>query len=225
MRLIIKENSELDRALCDHLKDDFNNGISEIFIPAGGTPIGFYSELARRKGAPWDELRFFQVDDILNGEKRGEFTQFLKEHLCERFKQVITVEQDILPEGPFSSFLGLGVNGHVAFHEPHLPHEFIKGCVELGPRTLKYLNLPSGTWGLTFGLGMFLKSEKIYLMVKGEHKLDILKRFLNDDESVPAVALKAHPGLHLMVDQETWDLLEKDTNDTKIENKKNLEAC
>lgn len=207
MKIIIKENNELDSSLCRELIADAENGIRNLFVPAGGTPEGFYQHLASRSEPIWDTFKFFQVDDILNGPKAREFDNFFRTNLRNRMSQLVGVEEDTFPEGQFSSFLGLGVNGHVAFHEPHLPKHFTKGCVELGPRTLNYLGLEKGTWGITYGLGVFLQSESIYLMVKGHHKLEILRRFLEDDSSVPAVELKRHKGLKLLVDEETWALL------------------
>ena len=103
---------------------------------------------------------------------------FFKANLKELNSQLQGIKESFLGfEKGFSSFLGLGVNGHVAFHEPHIPHHFSFGCIELGKETLDYLKLEPETWGITYGLGTFLKSHSIFLMVKGEHKREILKRF------------------------------------------------
>ncbi|MCR9206346.1 MAG: hypothetical protein NXH75_17325 [Halobacteriovoraceae bacterium] len=203
---IIKGNSpELENSLIQHLLKE--KLISNLLIPAGGTPIEFYRVLREEFSQEFRSFSFWQIDDVLNGANKNCFYDFFKEHLGDYLPQLNSISGSFLGfDKPFSSFLGLGMNGHVAFHEPHIPRNFSFGCVELGPETLEYLSLAPDTWGITYGLGTFLKGEAIYLMVKGEHKREILKRFLADDRSVPAVALKKHPNLYLLVDEALGDL-------------------
>lgn len=209
MEIIIQKADGLDQYLLECFKKDFTEGVRDFFLPAGGTPENFYklllesySELQERG---FGEAHFWQIDEILNGQKSGLFRKFFKEHLGPWNNQLIGINEsyllkDKIQQSPAVAFLGLGVNGHVAFHEPHIPSQFSLGCVELGMETLGYLKLEQGTWGVTYGVETFINCKKIYLMVKGPHKAEILERFMSDDESVPAVRLKKHPQLVLLAD-------------------------
>lgn len=206
---IIKGNSPfLEKSLIDLIFADFKErGVRDLLLPAGGTPEAFYSYIENHEEIDLSSFSFWQIDDVLNGSERDCFQKFFKEKFSKRYSQLNLIHDHFLGfEKPFSSFLGLGVNGHVAFHEPHIPRDFSFGCVELGPETLNYLNLEKGTWGITYGLGTFLRSESIYLMVKGSHKKEVLIRFLEGDKSVPAVALKEHKKLNLLLDEELYEL-------------------
>lgn len=209
MEIIIQEATGLDQYLLKSLKIDFKDGVRDFFLPAGGTPENFY-KLFRESYSELQTLglkdaRLWQIDEILNGKSKGLFRRFFKENLGAWDDQLIGITDSYLlknkiQEGQAVAFLGLGVNGHVAFHEPHIPASFSLGCVELGDETLKYLSLEKGTWGITYGLDTFINCKKIYLMVKGAHKSEILERFMADDERVPAVQLKKHSQLVLLAD-------------------------
>lgn len=203
MEIVRQSAKELDNFLLESLMSSYAEGMRDFLIPAGGTPESFYKFLSNQDKEVLREANFWQIDDIISGPLEDTFYHFFKKNLGKRIDQLIKIKDVLhLPKKKYSSFLGLGVNGHVAFHEPHIPAQFGLGCVELGEETLNYLDLKGPTWGLTFGLETFLKSEKIYLMVKGGHKSKILHRFLNDDPSVPAVHLKKHANLCLMLDDE-----------------------
>lgn len=206
---IIKGNSPfLEKSLIDLIFADFKDkGVKDFLLPAGGTPEAFYEYLEKHGEVDLSPFSFWQIDDVLTGREKDCFKKFFREKLGKLYPQLNLIQDKFLGfEKPFSSFLGLGVNGHVAFHEPHIPRNFSFGCVELGQETLNYLKLEKGTWGITYGLGTFLKSESIYLMVKGSHKKDILVRFLENDKTVPAVALKEHSNLNLLLDDELYEL-------------------
>ena len=53
-------------------------------------------------------------------------------------------------------------------------------------------------------------------MVKGTHKASILNRFLRDDPSCPAIALKKNANLTLVVDEELWKLVDSDLKKSSI---------
>jgi hypothetical protein len=202
MEIIKNSSTHLDTFLLNSFLNLYKNGIHDFLMPAGGTPESFYHLLNETSYNELEHSRLWQIDDILNGHSQGQFLNFFDKNLNSFRKNLIPIKDiEEGPARPFVSFLGLGVNGHVAFHEPHIDPGFSFGCVELGEETLNYLSLDKGTWGVTFGLGTFLKSEKIYLMVKGSHKSAIFTRFMNDDPTVPAVALKKHPGLVVLIDE------------------------
>jgi 6-phosphogluconolactonase/glucosamine-6-phosphate isomerase/deaminase len=210
MKVLIGLNKAfVDQMAQTWMHKEFHQGIRDFFIPAGGTPEGLY-QLWRHEKPEWiNETYLYQVDDIIDGEQKDKFYNFFQKHLGEYRTRLQRIGETSAPE-TFSTILGLGLNGHVAFHEPNLPEDFSYGKVELTDVTKNYLKLKESQTGITYGLGTFMKSKSILLIVKGEHKLDILTRFLKDDPSCPAIALKKHQNLTLVIDEELWKLVDED---------------
>ncbi len=231
MEIVIQSSDHLDHYLMSLFKRLHAEGVCDFLIPAGGTPESFYKLMREQfktlKDSDFSQIHLWQIDEILNGNKENHFHEFFKEHLGPWMGHFHAIrDSDGGPFGRYASFLGLGVNGHVAFHEPHIPSNFSLGCVELGQETCEYLDLNKGTWGLTFGLETFLKSEKIILMVKGHHKAQVLKRFMEDDQTLPAVVLKNHPGLILLADKEAFSGIDfRDSSSAMDEGQSKKEAC
>jgi glucosamine-6-phosphate deaminase len=98
------------------------------------------------------------------------------------------------------AILGLGLNGHVAFHEPELPKNFYSGCVRLSEKTCNTLGVEPSTWGITYGASAFLKSKAILMLVSGTAKREVLQRLLKKDPSLPATALCSHPQFTILAD-------------------------
>ena len=172
-----------------------------IFLPAGGTPESLYKVWSETRPSFLNHKVFYQVDDVLNGPRKGEFWKFFEEHLPYHHQQIIGVEEPMKLNPPDVALLGLGVNGHVAFHEPSLPENFRYGCVELESETRFYLGLPEGTWGVTYGLASFLSCKNILIMVFGAHKREVLSKLLAGDTNLPASKLMTHPGLTIIADR------------------------
>jgi len=171
-----------------------------IYIPAGRTPMALYEVWRRESPAYLSGLELVQIDDVLTGAKRDLFRRFLEENLPGHQKQI-----KFIGDGSRQAdlaVLGLGLNGHVAFHEPGLHQGFYSGCVRLNPVTCDHLELARETWGITYGAGAFVRSRAVLMMVSGGSKREILKRFLAGDPSLPASALLGHPDLTLLADKE-----------------------
>lgn len=170
-------------------------GAGSLFLPAGETPKRLY---ARWRAAPPDylaRLKLLQVDDVIDGPGQGMFARFFAEELP-GYQVVPPVR-----EGRADlAILGLGTNGHVAFHEPGIDPGFSFGEVDLEDDTAQRLSLPSGTRGITYGVGAFLQSKAILLIVKGASKKQAWERFQRGDPTLPATALKDHPDLSVWVD-------------------------
>jgi|GEM_PF-1321076 len=209
MKIIIRDGKNSDQVVLDQLIKFAKEGVQNFFLPAGGTPERVYELLLKEKPSEFSSASLWQVDDILNGKKSHFFLSFFEKNLGPYFKNLRSVFDSFYNiDQDYVSYLGLGVNGHVAFHEPHIPEDFSFGCVQLGDKTLGYLDLPKDTWGISYGVKFFLQSKSIILHVKGKHKNEILRRFLEDDPSVPAHHLKRNKQLILVVDSEAWGNLE-----------------
>lgn len=103
--------------------------------------------------------------------------------------------------------LGLGLNGHLGFNEPHdhlLPHAHVAA---LTPTTLAHpmvATIPTKpTHGLTLGMREILASRRILLLVTGAAKQPGLERLLEPrvDTHFPASLLWLHGNVTLFVDE------------------------
>ena len=183
------------------------NGASSIYVPAGNTPIQLYRLWEKQRPAYLKGIRLHQIDDVHTGPKQGMFRRFLEQHLPSFQEQIDWIND--APRQADLAILGLGLNGHVAFHEPGLPSHFNIGCVRLDESTTGRLEMSktssgsqADTWGITYGLGSFMKSKAILMMVAGSSKQEIFDRFNSDDTSFPAALLKTHKNLTVFAAEE-----------------------
>src|ERR1019366_8087860 len=104
-------------------------------------------------------------------------------------------------------FLGLGMNGHIAWNEPAAGLPPGVHVTELTLRSLKsdmMRNLErKPRYGLTLGVGDILRSRKILLLVSGEAKRAVLQRLLEPVVSAqfPASFLWLHPAVTIICDR------------------------
>jgi 6-phosphogluconolactonase/glucosamine-6-phosphate isomerase/deaminase len=147
-----------------------------VYLPAGETPKKLYQIIEEHRPKWFEDIPFLQVDEVMTGSKKNIFRLFFKSSLPTYFHNFVPVE--IESQQQRFAILGLGLNGHVAFHEPGLEATFEKGEVTLSLATTHNLKLEEGTKGLTYGLGTFLKCEKILAMVTSSGKREILGKAL-----------------------------------------------
>lgn len=178
-----------------HLKE-FNG--RSLFVPAGETPKPLYKSWESTHPSFLKDVKMIQIDDVATGKKKDLFRQFFREYLPSYQRQLVFFEAG--EQVADLAILGLGMNGHVAFHEPGMPVNFFSGCLELNAKTLEVLELEPGTWGQTFGLGAFLKSKAILMLVKGSKKASVVEKMLARDPSIPASHLLDHPRFTLVTD-------------------------
>ncbi len=174
---------------------------NNLFIPAGNTPIPLYQLWERTRPPYLDKLNFLQVDEVINGPHKGIFRRFFEEHLPGYKNQVRWIDGN--PVMADVAILGLGLNGHVAFHEPGIPQHFEIGCVQLNNDTCQNLDTAKDTWGLTYGVGAFSKCKKILVIACGSSKAEIVNELLSDKSKIPASFLKDHPGLTVIFDEDS----------------------
>jgi 6-phosphogluconolactonase/glucosamine-6-phosphate isomerase/deaminase len=143
------------------------------------------------------DLTFVQIDEVISGPKAGMFRQFFLQELAPFAAQVEWIG-DRAPVADVA-ILGVGVNGHVAFHEPGLSPSLWSACVPLSSETLGYLRMSEPTWGLTYGVAAFLKCREILVLARGENKRLVLERSLRG-EDLPITQVLAHPNATLLTD-------------------------
>lgn len=177
-----------------------------IFIPAGETPRPLYRSWQRNhfsNSKPSQQVveclsltTLVQLDEVLNDEKP--FRNFFRECLPQYCEQIEFIE--VAEKGADIALLGLGLNGHIAFHEPGIGDNFFSGCLELSAETISRLKLPPHARGITYGLDAFMKSKSVGLIVRGEGKAQILRKILRPECRLPAARLKAHPNFTIFSD-------------------------
>ncbi len=172
--------------------------VRSIFLPAGRTPTRLYEFWERHSPTYLRGLSLLQIDDVRTGPQQGVFQRYFADtlpHSMPAFRS-ITSANDLAD----LAILGFGLNGHVAFHEPGIPFDFFSGCVRLSSDTQRSLGLTEETWGVTYGLGAFLRTRAVLLMVSGVAKRDTFRRFLDEIDTFPATGLKRHADLTVLVD-------------------------
>lgn len=199
--IICEESLTLGRAASNWVQERVRRyKARSIFIPAGNTPIPLYEFWEKERPDFLNNVTLLQIDEVLTGRKKGVFKEFFQKHLPNYSHQIRYV--DAAEEVADLAILGLGVNGHVAFHEPGIDNRFYSGCVKLTPKTCEYLKLEENTWGVTYGVDAFIRCKSIMMTVSGQGKREILQRLIKEDRNLPATALLHHTDITLLADRE-----------------------
>jgi 6-phosphogluconolactonase/glucosamine-6-phosphate isomerase/deaminase len=146
-------------------------------------------------------MRLIQIDEILGVNSEKEFKYFFQQHLGNCVGQMSWYQDG--GESADIGLLGLGMNGHVGFHEPAISAEFYSGCVPLSSSTCENLEISQGSWGATYGVQAFTRCKSILLIVRGEAKRAILKSILDGSSKAPAAHLMSHSDLTILADFDT----------------------
>ena len=173
-----------------------------MFLPAGNTPLPLYHLWEVERPAFLEKCQFVQIDDVLTGRGRGQFRAFFEKELPSAVPRFHWIDR--ADEGAEIALLGLGLNGHIAFHEPGLGDEFYSGCVKLSATTCNALGSEQGTWGVTYGAGAFHACRAIAILVTGASKKEVLAKLLNRDRTLPASGLLAHADITVIADRDAY---------------------
>ncbi len=200
--LIAEDATDLSRQASKWLENQvLTKRATSAFLPAGKTPEALYKFWETTRPEWLGRLAFRQIDDVLSGPQAGVFREFFEAHLPSYQSQISWIER--ADQTADVAILGLGLNGHIAFHEPHLPQNFYGGCVQLSDVTCKTLSLSPGTWGLTYGASAFMSCKSILMIASGESKCDVVKKLLARSKDLPATSLLEHPDITLIADRAT----------------------
>jgi 6-phosphogluconolactonase/glucosamine-6-phosphate isomerase/deaminase len=199
--LFCEENAEVGEAASAWCRENIKrHRANSLYVPAGRTPISLYKIWEKEKPEYLRGLDLVQIDDVLTGAQTGVFKRFFAEHLPSYISQLRLINRG--DHQADIAILGLGLNGHVAFHEPGIDVGFYSGCVRLSEVTCQNLELEPGTWGISYGAGAFSSCKSILMVVCGASKREILQRLLESDSTVPASALLNHPSFTLLADRD-----------------------
>jgi len=196
----------------------------------GNSPKGAYAKLVEKKDKlQVENLTVLKLDEWygLPMNHSGTCEVFLQERLLQplgikpdQFVGFTSDTQDTEAEceriqnyladrGPIDlCILGIGKNGHIAFNEPAAGLSAGVHLSKLSPQSLSH-SMVDGIdikleYGLTLGMADILQSKKIFLLVNGEHKRDILNKMLsgNITTQLPASFLWLHPEVYCFWCQE-----------------------
>ncbi|HEY8346472.1 MAG TPA: glucosamine-6-phosphate deaminase [Symbiobacteriaceae bacterium] len=198
-------------------------------LPTGSTPEGFYRALVAT-GVSFREVRTFNLDEYvgLPRECPQSYYMYMKTRLYDHVD--LRPENAHIPDGLASDpeeecrryeaairraggldlvVLGLGHNGHIGFNEPGTPWDIRTHRVTLAESTRRANARFFGSVeavpreAITMGIGTILEARRILVLVSGEDKAEIVKRFLEGSPSVsvPATALRQHPDVTVIVDR------------------------
>jgi glucosamine-6-phosphate deaminase len=201
-----------------------------LLLPAGRTAVPVYRELARlhRAGrAPMARATTFNLDELRVPPKDPRsFRSFMERHLFSRVNlpesrirflagdakdpesECARYERRLAREGPADvAFVGIGVNGHVAYLEPARALPPRTSLVRLSAATRRRLAQdgvrPVPREALTVGLETILTSRAILLVATGRGKASAVAAALEGPVTprCPASYLTLHAGLSVMLDR------------------------
>lgn len=222
---------ELNDDVSNRIITELNQIKQPLFCPAtGNSPKGTYQKLVEKKDQlDVSNLTFIKLDEWygLPVGYEGTCEKFLQERMFKPLgikpEQVISFTSDVAnaeaeceriqtaltERGPIDlCILGIGKNGHVAFNEPAAELSAGVHLSKLTPQSLKH-SMVEGIdkkleYGLTLGMADILQSKKIFLIVNGEHKREVLNKFLsgNITTQLPASFLWLHPDVYVFWSEE-----------------------
>ena len=159
-------------------------GALSLFLPAGETLRPVYGRWRFESNALFQGVDLIQVDEVLEGPKAGIFAQFFRDELPGL--SVSPPQADRIAD---LAILGVGTNGHVAFHEPHLPLDFAFGEVSLSEESAKRIGAATHTKAISYGVGAFKMCKSVLLVARGSRKQNVFERALSTDSLLPVAEL------------------------------------
>jgi glucosamine-6-phosphate deaminase len=209
---------------------------SVLLLPVGKTAVPVYRELVRLHAAgraPFRRATTFNVDElrVSPGDPRS-FRSFMEEHLFGKVnldrrqirflrgdapdpeRECARYERELRREGPADvAFVGIGMNGHVAYLEPArslLPRASLVRLSESTRRSLAADGVrPAPREALTVGIETILSSRDIVMVAIGRRKAAAVAAALEGPVTprCPASFLSLHPLLTVFLDRGAASLL------------------
>lgn len=202
-------------------------GEVKLGLPTGNTPQLIYELLRTEyKNDPlWEKVILVQLDEYVGVDpfSPDSFQYQLRENLVNhvKLKRFISIngnaqdrgkereryENEIKSLGELDLLvLGVGRNGHLAFHEPGFVTDKLVDIVPLTEQT-KRDNGVSFSQAFTLTLNTILKAKEIILIASGEKKKEILNKALLGEVSldVPASFLQNHNRTRFLITQDATD--------------------
>jgi 6-phosphogluconolactonase/glucosamine-6-phosphate isomerase/deaminase len=200
-------------------------------LATGATPLPVYAQL-RARPVSWARAAVLLLDEFggLPPGEPGGCDATLRRELVDRvdlgpggYRPIDPAAADLesecqavdawLDRGLDLAVLGLGGNGHVGMNEPGSPTRARTRRVELATATMDaaagYLAGRRPGWGVTVGLADLLAAGRVWMLVTGEAKAEVVRACLEDrpDPSLPASLFQGHPACTWWLDEAAASLL------------------
>jgi len=217
----------------------------------------FLENLSKNKNIRWENIYAFHLDEYIDLPKGhpNTFEEYLRNHIFDKvdipkenifyIKDAGKNEEEIIKNytrlftekykevkrngGIYLAFIGIGVNGHIAFNEPNTDlwdkeiiikvrideisvrqqYEDYKNHPNPEARYKSLEDVPRNA--LTMTVSAILLSDKIFCMVPGIQKADAVKKVVEGEisEKVPASFLRFHNDVNLYIDKNSSSKLNK----------------
>ena len=230
-----KDYDEMSKQACVKVIETIEEMHQPVLgLATGSTPEGLYKCLIdayKRNKVHFDKVTTFNLDEYigLSPEDKNSYHYYMNENF---FKHIdLPADQANVPKGNTGNasqacedyeqlireaghidlqILGLGVNGHIAFNEPHTPFNSRTQVVDLTESTkdanARFFESMDDvpTQAITMGLESIMESREIILLVSGFKKAAALAELIHGKktESLPASILKNHPNVTIIADEE-----------------------
>ncbi|VEP18854.1 Glucosamine-6-phosphate deaminase [Hyella patelloides LEGE 07179] len=203
-----------------------------IVLATGNSQLHFLDLLVTIPTIDWSRIILYHLDEYLGiaAEHPGSFRYYLKEKVGSKItpRRFYFIEGDalqplaecrryskLLQQQPIDlCLLGIGDNGHIAFNEPGVADfkdpDVIK-LVKLETKTRQqqvnggyFSNLNAvPQYAYTLTIPTICNAKKIFCLAPGKHKVDVVKKTLNEAISTnfPATILRTQPQAILFCDR------------------------
>lgn len=210
------------------------------FITATGkTQINFLKALTEYSSLEWDKTAMFHLDEFIGISEKHPAS--FRKYLHEKFTDIVNPGKTFFIKGDAKNpqtecerlnrlisryivdlaFIGIGINGHLAFNDPpadfeleapyHIvqldqnnrQHQFQKGCF------LSFEQVPQSA--ISMSIRQIMKAKAIICLATGKSKAEIVQKSLQGEitPECPASVLQQHPDVSIFLDQEAASLLSK----------------
>lgn len=240
---VLKDYHGLSEHAADLLIDQIRRNKNTVLCFASGdTPrltLQIMVEKAKAEGLDCSELQFVGLDEWVGvpPEAPGSCSSFFYEtflsplqipkeniHLFDALaadlrKECLKMDRIIEELGGIDVMVvGIGINGHIGFNEPHTAWNLKSHVAQLHETTRtvgqKYFDRARElTKGITLGFQHLLDSKNLILMASGIGKSAIVKAALTEpsSESIPATVVRSHVNSLVLLDTEAASALSEQT--------------
>jgi glucosamine-6-phosphate deaminase len=227
---IFQTEEEVAKEIAEEMKTRLEEDQNPVFcLASGSTPEKSYKQFFEvTKGNPRiQKLKIVSLDEWVGIEKESEGScyQMLNKDLFSLVglqdsqicffqgkakdleKECSRIDEYILQNPITFSLMGVGMNGHIGLNEPGCEVIDYSTVVELSEKTKevaqKYFSEPTVLEkGITIGLKQVTDSQKVIVVITGDHKAEIVREiFMSDKKTLPAQEMLGFDHIDFYLDE------------------------